>query len=567
MDAGRFLDNFATVADAPGGVRRLRDLVLDLAVSGGLVSQRAAEGTGQTVVEQGAPAISYAVAQGWTRRRSVPEPSVQELPFRIPGNWSWVRLPAVTHGLGQVTPDREFTYLDVSSVNGEDGSLHGTPAVLAPDQAPSRARKAVRRGTVLYSTIRPYLRNVVHIDRDFEPPAIASTAFAVLCPVPGLDPRYLKYCVRSTYFSRFVESRQKGVAYPAINDGDLAFGLIPIPPPAEQERIVARVDELMELCDDLEARQERRHSATTRFRASALHAVTEAETPDEFRQAWRRVNANWAIATGDAAAISALRETVAQLAVEGRLASGVAEDQPAEAILEECHRRKAELVAAGGRSRSDLGPVSTDEVAFSLPRGWAVARLDRWCDIAGGLAKGRKIAGKPALHLPYLRVANVKAGYLALDEIKEIEVAVEEVERYSLLPGDVLLTEGGDWDKLGRSAMWTGEIEPCLHQNHVFRARALSAALRPEWIVLYTNSEAGRSYFQSKAKRTTNLASINMTELRSMPLPVPPAAEQVRILRVMENLTNQLTRLDGAISLRSKAAARLAAGLARMASP
>lgn len=561
MDAQTFLHNFATVAEAPDGVRRLRDLVLDLAVSGGLVSQKPVEGTGRAVVEQGAAVISDAIAKGWSRRRSVPEPTAEEMPFPIPGSWVWARLPAVTHGLGQLTPDRDFTYLDVSSVNGEDGSLHGSPAIVAPDKAPSRARKVVRSGTVLYSTIRPYLRNVVHINRDFETPAIASTAFAVLHPVAGLDPRYLKVCVRSAYFSRFVESRQKGVAYPAINDGDLAFGLIPIPPPAEQERIVERVDELMRLCDDLEARQERRRSAITRFRSSALHALTEAGTLDDLHHAWERVSANWPALTDSPGSIADLGETVARLAVEGRLSSGHSDDDPAESILDECRRRKADLVMAGGRSRSDLGPVSDDEYSLPLPRGWVLARVDDWCDIAGGVAKGRRVAGKSTVYLPYLRVANVKAGYLALDEVKQIEVAVDEVERFSLLPGDVLLTEGGDWDKLGRSAIWTGEIEPCLHQNHVFRARTMSDALRPEWLSLYTNSEAGRAYFQSKAKRTTNLASINMTELRSMPLPVPPAAEQVRILRTLAELTRQLKRLDSGLTLRASALDRLAARL------
>jgi type I restriction enzyme, S subunit len=149
--------------------------------------------------------------------------------------------------------------------------------------------------------------------------------------------------------------------------------------------------------------------------------------------------------------------------------------------------------------------------------------------------------------LPYLRVANVKAGYLVLDEIKTIDVAVDEVERYSLFVGDVLLTEGGDWDKLGRSAIWTGEIEPCLHQNRIFRARPLSEQLLPEWVSLFTNSQAGRKYFQSKAKRATNLAAINMTELRSTPLPVPPAAEQRRILSRLAEIETLLARLDAAL--------------------
>ena len=238
--------------------------------------------------------------------------------------------------------------------------------------------------------------------------------------------------------------------------------------------------------------------------------------------------------------IDTLRDTIRQLAVEGRLVPQSAKDEPASHILQACLQRKRALVQGGTvRRRAELPAITSDELSFTVPPGWALARLDSWCDIAGGVAKGRKLSGHETVTLPYLRVANVKAGYLLLDEVKTIGLPFDEVPRYSLRAGDVLLTEGGDWDKLGRSAIWGGEIDPCLHQNHIFRARPLTDGVLPEWISLFTNSKEGRRYFQSKAKRTTNLASINMTELRSTPLPVPPTEEQHRIC----GRVNELMRL------------------------
>jgi type I restriction enzyme, S subunit len=168
--------------------------------------------------------------------------------------------------------------------------------------------------------------------------------------------------------------------------------------------------------------------------------------------------------------------------------------------------------------------------------------MDAVTDLASGVTKGRSLVGRKTTALPYLRVANVQAGFLDLKVIKTIDVPNDEIDEGLLLRGgDVLLTEGGDWDKLGRSAIWNGEVAPCTHQNHVFRARPLGA-MDPRWISMFTNSPDGRSYFQSCAKRTTNLASINMTQLRACPVPVPPVAEQRRIVARVQEL---MGRLDG----------------------
>ena len=148
----------------------------------------------------------------------------------------------------------------MASIDNVKGGLTDNLRVLPPADAPSRARKIVKKGCVLYATIRPYLLNICIIDQDFSHEPIASTAFAVLNPFSGLLNQYLYYVLRSPVFIDYVNDQMTGMAYPAINDEKLYSGYIPLPPLAEQRRIVARLGELMPLIDAYEA-EERRLSA------------------------------------------------------------------------------------------------------------------------------------------------------------------------------------------------------------------------------------------------------------------------------------------------------------------
>jgi type I restriction enzyme S subunit len=130
----------------------------------------------------------------------------------------------------------------------------------------------------------------------------------------------------------------------------------------------------------------------------------------------------------------------------------------------------------------------------------------------------------------------VQRWYVDLSNVKKVEVPLDELEKYKLLKGDILITEGGDWDKVGRAVIWENQIENCLHQNHIFKARFFNGMLYREWIVLFLNSPTGRSYFAEASKQTTNLASINMTQLRNCVLPIPPLNEQKRIVAKVDQL-------------------------------
>lgn len=177
----------------------------------------------------------------------------EEIPFDIPENWVWCRLGDLVFNHGQKKPDKTFSYIDVGTLDNVNHKLNKKENILEGKNAPSRARKIVKEGDVLYSTVRPYLHNICVIDRSFSHEPIASTAFAVMSCLDGLCNKYLYWSLLSPYFDAYANdpANSKGVAYPAINDTTFYNAIIPLPPLAEQHRIVEKLDQLLPLCDSL----------------------------------------------------------------------------------------------------------------------------------------------------------------------------------------------------------------------------------------------------------------------------------------------------------------------------
>jgi type I restriction enzyme, S subunit len=331
------------------------------------------------------------------------------------------------------------------------------------------------------------------------------------CIGRGLAAIRPKYGMQSKYFLnylRFIEkdwdSKATGTTFKAITGSVLRKQELPLPPLPEQERIVERIESLFTQLDAGVAGLKRAKAALKRYKASVLKA-----------------------------------------ACEGRLVQQDPNDEPTEEVL------KRILAERGDKFTPPDGELG------ELPKGWCWANIDQFADTIGGLTKGRNFKGKETIMLPYLRVANVQRGHLDLRTMKEIELRVDEIEKYKLLEGDIVLTEGGDWDKLGRSAIWENNIPLCVHQNHIFRARLKSKELSSKWIMYYTNSEQGQNYFKDASKQTTNLASINLTQLRSCPISIPPVCEQRRMVAEIDRQLSVVQELEQTIEANLKRAGRL----------
>lgn len=170
------------------------------------------------------------------------------------------------------------------------------------------------------------------------------------------------------------------------------------------------------------------------------------------------------------------------------------------------------------------------------PASWLIVPLGECCEVQTGIAKGRAVRPEDAVAVPYLRVANVQDGHLNLGEMKMITIRKGELGRFSLRTGDVVLTEGGDLDKLGRGFIWNGEIAECVHQNHVFAVRPDPSKLSSDFIAYQTQSPYGKAYFLSVAHKTTNLACINTSKLKAFPVLLPTKEEQKEIVGILQSL-------------------------------
>ncbi|MFV0347623.1 MAG: restriction endonuclease subunit S [Halodesulfovibrio sp.] len=205
----------------------------------------------------------------------------------------------------------------------------------------------------------------------------------------------------------------------------------------------------------------------------------------------------------------------------------VAEQEKLIELLKE--KRQAVISHAVTKGLNPDTPMKDSGIEWlgEVPEHWEVKRLKFAAHVQSGVAKGRDLGQAEIIEVPYLRVANVQDGYLDLEDIATIQIAKHELTRYTLHVGDVLMNEGGDFDKLGRGHIWNGELDTCIHQNHVFAVRPIS--IEPEWINLLTSAAYGRFYFMSRSKQSTNLASISSTNIHEFPLTCPPPNERTAI--------------------------------------
>ncbi|MBK7953515.1 MAG: restriction endonuclease subunit S [Candidatus Accumulibacter sp.] len=219
----------------------------------------------------------------------------------------------------------------------------------------------------------------------------------------------------------------------------------------------------------------------------------------------------------------------------------IAEQRNLIGLLKE--KRQALISHAVTKGLDPAAPMKDSGVEWlgKVPKHWDVTRLKFVAKVQTGIAKGKDNTGKKTIAVPYLRVANVQNGYLALDDISTIAIPVEEMARYRLQQGDVLMNEGGDFDKLGRGHVWKCAIDNCIHQNHVFAVRPITIC--SEWLNQITSSDYAQFYFMTRAKQSTNLASISSTNIMELPVVIPLVVEQQSILHFLDHETTKIDDL------------------------
>lgn len=531
-----FFDNFELLADAPNGVQKLRELILQLAVQGKLVPQDPNDELASVLLEKiKAEKEQLIKEKKISKTRALTNIDNTEVPYKLPNSWKWVRLAQVVHDWGQKKPDLEFTYIDVSAINKEQGIISGNVNILQPNEAPSRARKIVSQGTVIYATVRPYLLNIAIVDKQFEPEPIVSTAFAVLHPFSGIFNKYLYYYLRSKPFIEYVEAQMKGMAYPAINDGQLYEGLVPLPPSDEQKRIVAKVAQLMALCDELEVHQQKRREGCVRINNGAIAQLLATHEPDAFTKHWQRIYDNFDLLYSVPENISKLRQAILQLAIQGKLVPQDPNDEPAFVLLEKVKAEKEWLIKEKKIRKSEPLPlIEADEIPFDLPNGWEWIRLGEIVQKlgAGSTPKGGKAVYKNS-GIKFLRSQNVWSDGLRLDSVAHITPEIHQrMDGTVVEPGDILLNITGA--SIGRSAVVPSDFDEGNVSQHVAIIRLIDKSIR-HYIHLCLISPLSQDTIMD-VQVGISREGLSMMRLKDFLIPLPPFNETKRIAAKVDQL-------------------------------
>jgi type I restriction enzyme S subunit len=544
MKRESFFRKFDQFADAPDALPKLRELILEFGVQGKLVPQVANDESAKKLLSRIRTEKEQLIQSGkMKRQRSNGAEESQECDSTVPRGWVRTTLGEVAQKITDGTHQTPIyvaegiPFISVKDFSGGKLDFSSTRFISPDEHAQLYKRCDPRRGDILLGRIGT-LGKAVLVDTDIEFSLFVSVAL-IRFSRKFIDPAYFRLLLNSPHIELEFDRIKIGGATHTnkLNLGDIHTIAVPLPPLAEQKRIVAKVDELMALCDRLEAQQQERGARHAVLARASLARLADAPTPANLEFLFHK---SYTISPAD------LRKSILTLAVQGKLVPQDPNDESAEKWLSRLGLKSSAITMDGA-----------DGTDSSLPRAWIRVRFEDVALVTGGVTLGRKLGDRKTVTLPYLRVANVKRGEIDLTTMKDVAIGEDEVDRYALRDNDLLMTEGGDWDKVGRAAIWRAQIPVCLHQNHVFRARMRSPELTPFWFERYFNSPIGRRYFESASKQTTNLASINMRQVRNCPIPLPPLAEQRRIVAKVDQLMALVGELETQLAASRATAANL----------
>ena len=482
----------------------LRKSVLQAAIQGKLTNQLPDDGNAADLLAEIKAEKARLIKEGKLKKeKPLPEITEDEIPFDIPENWMWCRLGYMSFNNGQKKPSKQFTYIDISSIDNKRNKLGESNSTINAQDAPSRARKIVHEGDIIYATVRPYLHNICIIDREIEPEPIASTGFAVVSTGNKLTNKYLFNVFLSPMFDNYANDSEnaKGVAYPAINDLKFQKALIPLPPLSEQKRIVEKIEEILPEIEKLEKNENQLKSIQTVFPAK-------------------------------------MKNSILQHAIQGKLTEQLPSDGDANELLTQIKAEKAKLIKEGKlKKEKTLPPISADEIPFEIPENWVWCRLG---EISRLVTKGTTPRGGNVAYLEkgigFLRAENVQG----LDKIDKSNIKfISEnthkgcLKRSILDEYDVLVTIAGT---LGRTAIVQPDELPLNTNQAISIIRLVNIkSINLLYLIYAINSPIIQGLLTNQ-KKITAIPNLTLEIISNLSIPLPPLSEQERIVEKLEEL-------------------------------
>lgn len=468
---------------------------------------------------------------GKTRKMN-PE-STQDGPYELPEGWVRMSLGDVCainprHERGALTDDTPVSFVPMAAVDHRSGTISESDA--RPYGQVRKGFTHFGEGDVLFARITPCMENgKIAVARGLvNGLGCGTTEFHVLRPLGGILPEYIHRYLRQESFRRAAAANMSGTAGQLRVPTDYIKSVeLPLAPLAEQRRIVAKVEALFEQSRTARQALDRIPPLLKKFRQSVLAAAFRGDLTRDWREQHPEVEPASAL-------LERIRAERRQKWEENLRAK---DKDPRKVKFEEPERVNA----------SDLP---------ELPEGWVWCRVEKFAEVKGGIQKTP--ARRPVKNaFPYLRVANVLRGKLDLSKIHYFELLEGELEKWCLLPGDVLVVEGnGSLSEIGRCALWRGEVAECVHQNHIIRVRCYSG-INPPYFHWFLNSTQGCDIVTRVASSTSGLYTLSVSKVQRIVVPMAPALEQQQVISRIEALFDVADAIESSVEAARRRADKL----------
>jgi type I restriction enzyme S subunit len=531
MKLETFFEHFDLLTNAPNAAAKLRELVLQLAVQGKLVPQDPNDEPASVLLKK------------IDQEKGILTSSIQvksdEQPFPLSPSWEWVYFERVLHRIHYgYTASADFSIKDVRLLritDIQDNKVNWSSVPGCQVNEDDLRKYVLNKGDLLIArtggTIgKSYLIESLNVT------AVFASYLIRAIPCEQVFPGYLKLFLESHLYWEQLYQKSMGTGQPNVNATSLKSLVVPIPPLAEQKRIVAKVDTLLALCDAIGKQQQQRQQNLLSMNDTALAQLLTAPTPDDFQHHWHGLCDNFDLLYSVPETIPKLRQAILQLAVQGKLLPQDPNDESVNTLLEATQIRRSKLIENGKIGKFKLNhPISSNGVPYQIPDSWQWVRFGNLVEsMNNGLYKPTTFFSDNGVAC--VRMFNIQDGSLDLNRIKRITVSEAELNTYKLEIGDLLVNRVNSRELVGRAALVRDIREPLIYEAMNIRVRLLHTQDLPEYINLLFRTDRIRETFQGDAKQASGQASVSQPQVANILVPLPPLAEQKRIVAKVDAL-------------------------------
>lgn len=562
------LTHFDTALEHPNGIKKLRELILTLAMQGKLVPQNPNNQPASELLKEIQTEKARLVAEGKVKKNeALPAVKEEEMPFVIPKGWEWVRLAEV----GEINPRNvsdesvDSGFVPMPLIYAEYGKNH---------QYEIRKWGEIKKGYTHFANgdiglakITPCFENAKSCVFENLPSAIGAGTTELHIFRNSYNVYYAQFLLSmfksSFYISNGIPRMTGSAGQKRVPTDYFANTPLPLPPLAEQKRIVEKIDELFLLCDELETLKQTKDTKRKDLHQSVITEMLEADSQESFQKHFQFLTTHFLELYSVKENVKELRKAVLQLAVMGKLVPQDEKDQPASEFLKEIQAEKARLVADGKIKKSEaLSAVKDEEKPFVIPKGWEWVRLGEVLQKYG--AGSTPLGGKSVYTsdgIMFLRSQNVWNDGLYLDDVARISKVIhEKMKGTKVIANDILLNITGA--SIGRSAIFPLNFEEANVSQHVAILRSFTSS-----IVTYLHKLIISDFFQNlvfKEQVGVSREGLSMSKLSKFPIPLPPLAEQKRIVEKVDQLLALCDELEERIGKAEEKRGEILEGMVRV---